>query len=144
MDELERAGFDPRELKVSSLGVDLRSGNGCEWTTIGEVPAGPGLYAFTVELGHQVRVTYVGRTLHLWMVTKGRLPDGGSRPGQNYGRPRYAGETPQRVNILAAEQLRAGRLVRQWVSPLPEAALRAEEERLISEWDLRRVGWNRG
>jgi hypothetical protein len=143
--DLSAAGFQPLELVVTSLDVDLLSGRGCEWTTIGQVPAGPGLYAFTVEDDHLIRVAYVGLTGHLWMVTKGRLPDGGgARGGQRYGRPRHAGVTRQRVNVLIAEQLRAGRVVRHWVRQLPEAALRTEEERLITSWDLRRVGWNRG
>lgn len=142
--ELASAGFKPLHLRPGSLDVDLPSGPGCEWTTVGEVPEGPGLYAFTVEDDHDIRVTYVGRTEHLWMVTKGRLPSGGGRGGQRYGMPRHAGATRQRVNILVAEQLRAGRLVRHWVRPLPAMELRAEEERLITVWDLRRVGWNRG
>jgi hypothetical protein len=106
--DLAKAGFQPLELRVTSLDVDLPSGRGCEWTTIGEVPAAPGLYAFTVEDAHQIRVAYVGLTEHLWMVTKGRLPGGGARGGQRYGRPRHAGLTRQRVNILIAGQLRAG------------------------------------
>lgn len=112
---------------------------------MGEVPDAPGLYAFTVEDDHELRVAYVGLTEHLWMVTKGHLPGGaGARGGQRYGRPKHAGVTRKRVNILIAEQLRAGRLVRHWVLSLPGVALRAEEERLIIDWDLRRVGWNRG
>lgn len=143
--DLSTAGFQPLDLVVTSLDVNLPSGRGCEWTISGQVPAGPGLYAFTVEHDHLIRVAYVGLTAHLWMVTKGRLPDGGgARGGQRYGRPRHAGVTRQRVNILIAEQLRAGRVVRHWVRQLPETALRAEEERLITSWDLRRVGWNRG
>jgi hypothetical protein len=78
------------------------------------------------------------------MVTKARLPGGGARGGQRYGRPRHAGATRQRVNILIAEQLWAERLVRHWVRQLPRAALRAEEERFITSWELRRIGWNRG
>jgi hypothetical protein len=142
--DLARAGFQPLELGVRSLDVDMPSGRGCEWTTIGEVPQGPGLYAFTVGDDREMRVTYVGRTEHLWMVTRGRLPGGAGRGGQRYGSPRYAGATRQRVNILVAEQVRAGRLVRHWVRLCQAAALRVEEERLISGWDLRRVGWNRG
>jgi len=141
--ELAGAGFRPLELRVAR-DVDLPGGRGCDWTTIGEVPDGPGLYAFSAEDDHEMRVAYVGRTEHLWMVTKGCLPGGQARPGQRYGRPRYAGTTRQRINLLVAEQLRAGRLVRHWVRPCPAAALRLEEERLISQWDLRRVGWNRG
>jgi hypothetical protein len=117
--ELSLAGFEPLELQVTSLNVHLPSGRGCEWTTIGEVPDASGLYAFTLEDDQQMRVAYVGLTEHLWMVTKGRLPGGGARGGQRYGRPRHAGATRQRVNILIAEQLRAGRLVRHWVRKLP-------------------------
>jgi hypothetical protein len=143
--DLATVGFQPLDLQVTSLEVDLPSGLGCEWTTIGETPAASGLYAFTVEDDHQIRVAYVGLTKHLWMVTKGRLPNsGGARGGQRYGRPRHAGVTRQRVNVLIAEQLRAGRIVRHWFCPHLAAALRAEEERLITGWDLRRVGWNRG
>ena len=143
--DLSTLGFQPLELRVTSLEVDLPSGRGCEWTTIGDVPAASGLYAFTVEDDHQIRVAYVGLTEHLWMVTKGRLPNsGGARGGQRYGRPRHAGVTRQRVNALIAEQLGAGRVVRHWVRQHPAAALRAEEERLITGWDLRRIGWNRG
>jgi hypothetical protein len=51
-------------------------------------PAGPGLYAFTVEDDRELRVAYVGLTSHLWMVTKGRLPGGQeARGGHRYGRP---------------------------------------------------------
>lgn len=142
--DLAGAGLHSLELRVSNLDVDLLSARGCEWSTLGEVPDAPGLYAFTVEDGHQMRVAYVGRTEHLWMVTKGRLPGGGARGGQRYGRPRHAGATRRRVNILIAEQLRAGRVVRHWICQLPSAALRAEEERFITSWDLRRCGWNRG
>jgi len=141
--DLHQAGFWHLELRVTRLDVDLPAGRGCEWTTIGEVPDAPGLYAFTVEDNHQIRVAYVGLTGHLWMVTKGRLPgSGGARGGQRYGRPQHAGVTRQRVNILIAEQLRSGRIVRHWVRPLPAAALRAEEERLITSWNLRQAGWN--
>lgn len=140
-----QAGFQPLVLRVTSLSVDLAAGRGCEWATIGEVPDSPGLYAFTVEDGEQIRVTYVGLTGNLWMVTKGRLPaSGGARGGQRYGRPRHAGVTRQRINIRIAGQLRAGRVVRHWIRPLPAMRLRAEEERLIITWDLRCVGWNRG
>lgn len=88
------------------------------------------------------------------MVTKGRLPDGRSRPAQRYGRPKYAGVTRQRINLLAAEQLETGHRLRHWVRPIspPEsdsaAALKGrlirEEEELILRWRLREVGWNRG
>jgi hypothetical protein len=145
VEELSAVGFRPLALKASSLEVALPVGSGCEWTTVGEVPDAAGLYAFTVEDGQDLRVVYVGLTTHLWMVTKGHLPGGaGARGGQRYGRPRHAGLTRQRVNVLIAEQLRAGRLVRHWVRPVPKARLRDEEERLIAAWNLRRAGWNRG
>jgi hypothetical protein len=38
------------------VAVDLPIGHGCEWATIGDVPRGPGLYAFTVETGNEPRV----------------------------------------------------------------------------------------
>lgn len=150
---LGEEGFVPLVLDVRVLDLDLPSGRGCEWTTAGDVPRGPGLYAFTVGEDGDLRVVYVGLTEELWMVTKGRLPLGGARPGQRYGRPRYAGATRQRVNGLVGEQLRQGRLVRHWVRPLADVPadrviLRARllelEEELIVRWDLRRIGWNRG
>ena len=45
------------------MAVDLPIGHGCEWATIGDVPRGPGLYAFTVETGNEPRVAYVGLAL---------------------------------------------------------------------------------
>lgn len=92
-------------------------------------------------------------TEDLWMVTKGRLPSGQSRPGQRYGRPLYAGATRQRINGLVREQLLLGKNIRHWVSLLANPAsgreelrsqLLAREEMLIRRWDLRRVGWNLG
>ena len=53
---LSAVGFWPLELQVHSLDVDLPCGRGCEWTTLGEVPEAPGLYAFTVEDDHELRV----------------------------------------------------------------------------------------
>jgi len=146
-------GFDGLELQFRPTAVELAYGPACEWTTVGEVPRGPGIYAFTVGTDDDLRVMYVGMTEELWMVTKGRLPAGGARPGQRYGRPRYAGVTRQRVNALIAERHGAGDLVRHWVRPLSnplgerEAIRRRlleEEHELIARWELRRVGWNRG
>jgi hypothetical protein len=151
--DLRKLGFVPLLLDVRSTKLELPFGTGCEWTTLGDVPKGPGLYAFTAGDDGDLRVMYVGLTEELWMVTKGRLPSGGARPGQRYGRPRYAGVTRQRVNGLIAEQLRAGKLIRHWVRPLgeppiPRAAMRGRllelEHELIARWHLRRVGWNRG
>jgi hypothetical protein len=144
-DELIDLGFSPFELEVRAVGVPVARGIGCEWSTLGAVPDHPGLYAFTTHDDIALRVTYVGRTEHLWMVTKGRLPrSGGARPGQRYGRPRYAGITRQRINILVAAELAAGRHVQHWLRALAEDQLVAEEERLIRRWRLREVGWNRG
>ncbi len=145
--------FVPLELQFRPATIELVGGPGCEWTTLGDVPRGPGLYAFTVGPDDDLRVMYVGLTEELWMVTRGRLPTGGARPGQRYGRPRYAGVTRQRINALIAVRHAAGDLVRHWVRPLADppddrAAIRVrllqDEQRLISEWNLRRVGWNRG
>lgn len=151
--DLRALGFVPLLLDVRSTEVELPYGQACEWTTVGDIPKGPGIYAFTSGDDEDLRVMYLGLTEELWMVTKGRLPNGGARPGQRYGRPRYAGVTRQRVNGLIGEQLRAGKLILHWVRPLAEAptdrgALRDRllevEQELITRWELRRVGWNRG
>ena len=130
--------LDPVSLPFGEIGVN--------WNTIGDVPDSPGVYAFSVSDGQEeLRVTYVGLTSHLWMVTKGRLPDGSGRGGQRYGRPKHAGTTRTRVNILLAEQLDLGRPVRHWVKIVPDVEeLPALEEALIRKWDLRLAGWNRG
>ena len=144
-EELSALGFIPLELEFVDSPVILPLGTGCSWITTGEVPDTAGLYAFTVAVDGFMHVTYVGRTSHLWMVTKGQLPrSGGSRPGQRYGRPKYAGVTRQRINVLIAAQRAAGRQVRHWVRPLPDAETRLQEEQLIVRWRLRDTGWNRG
>jgi hypothetical protein len=143
--ELRSLGFVPLELTFADDPVPLATGEGCSWTTEGDVPDAPGLYAFTVADGAAQHVTYVGRTSHLWMVTKGLLPrSGGARGGQRYGRPKHAGVTRQRVNMLIAAERAEGRLIRHWVRALPDAQLVAEEEVLITWWRLRATGWNRG
>ncbi len=82
-------------------------------------------------------MVYVGLTTHLWMVTKRRLPrSGGARPGQRYGRPKYAGTTRQRVNVLIADQIALRLRALHWLRPLAEDRLRAEEEALIRRWRL--------
>jgi hypothetical protein len=153
--ELSSLGFRSLDLRIGRTDLKLPGGTGCEWTTVGDVPDEPGLYAFTLQRPSEndLRVVYVGMTEHLWMVTNGHLPrGGGARGGQRYGRPTHAGVTRQRVNV---EVLRAHQdgWIRQWVRPLPalfgtkdqvRIALRVEEEALISRWQLRRNGWNRG
>ena len=100
--ELLNEGFSPLRLGVGSLDVVLSCGVGCEWTTVGEVPTGPGLYAFTVETHEELHVAYVGLTEELWMVTKGRLPIGGAaagatiRPASLRGHDTTAGQHPHR------------------------------------------------
>ena len=153
--ELEAIGFRPLKLHISKPEVNVGGQVGCEWTTIGEVPDAPGLYAFTLQRQdpEEVRVVYVGMTTHLWMVTKGLLPrGGGARGGQRYGRPIHAGETRQRINVQIARAIGEGWTVRHWVKPFdgvslgpdPKQALLTAEAELIQLWDLRRVGWNRG
>jgi len=44
---------------------------------------------------------------------------------------------PAHQRPLIAAQLRAGHQVRHWVRPLLAYDLRAEEERLITDWELR-------
>jgi hypothetical protein len=148
--------FRSLDLRIGRTDLQLPGGTGCEWTAVGDVPDAPGLYAFTLQRPSEddLRVVYVGMTEHLWMVTKGHLPrGGGARGGQRYGRPTHAGVTRQRINIEVRRAHQDGWIVRQWVRPLPflagtreegRTALRAEEEALISRWQLRRNGWNRG
>jgi hypothetical protein len=143
--ELRALGFAALELQFSASPILLRTGVGCSWASLGAVPGAPGLYAFVVSNSAAQHVTYVGRTVHLWMVTKGRLPRGrGARPGQRYGRPCYAGETRQRINIEVAGQRAPGHQVHHWVSPRGDAGLAVAEEELITRWRLRTTGWNRG
>jgi hypothetical protein len=136
-------GFSAHSLDVQRVGVMLPTGTGCEWTTLGEVPDSPGLYAFTVDNHEYQSVTYVGLTSHLWMITKGRLPhSGGGRGGQRYGRPLHAGGTRVRINLLIAVEIEKGRRVRHWVRPTPLHLLEVEEESFIRLWRLRELGWN--
>jgi hypothetical protein len=69
------------------------------------------------------------------------------------GRPKHAGITRSRINVLIAEQVREGRTVAHWVRPFHHLAsdrddlrraLKKEEEALIQQWRLRETGWNRG
>lgn len=145
IDELNGLAFLPLKLEFKEP-VELEFGQiGRNWNTLGEIPNGPGIYAFTVESNRELRVTYVGMTTHLWMVTLGREPGGGGRGGQRYGRPKHAGVTRERINVLVAEQVRMGRVVTHWVRPVEEVAeLRLQEEQLIARWNLRLAGWNRG
>jgi hypothetical protein len=144
-DELRTHGFSVHDLQVHRADVLLPTGMGCEWTTLGEVPDSPGLYAFTVDDGEHQAVTYVGMTTHLWMVTKGRLPrSGGGRGGQRYGRPRHAGATRVRINLLIAAEINKGHRIRHWLLPTQARSLAYEEEKLIRRWQLRQLGWNRG
>jgi hypothetical protein len=143
--DLHALGFAPHDLAFDATVIALPGGVGRAWTTLGEVPDAAGLYAFTVDDGVSQHVTYVGKTSHLWMVTKGRLPrSAGARPGQRYGRPRYSGATRQRINVLVAAEVAANRRVRHWLRPLAAPLLSSEEERLIRHWRLRELGWNRG
>jgi len=144
--DLAEMGFQKCELQILEQ-VKLPTGpNGINWNTIGEIPDSAGIYAFTVEDGLELRVTYVGKTSHLWMVTKGRLPrGGGARGGQRYGRPRHAGETRKRINVETTAQIRIGRTVKHWVmTVVREENLPVIESELIHLWKLRKTGWNRG
>lgn len=155
--ELSDLGFRPLDLLFERTDVPLAGGLGCEWNTTGDVPEAPGLYAFAMREARDrdhVRVVYVGMTEHLWMVTKGYLPQGaGARGGQRYGRPTYAGRTRQRVNLEIRRAHVDGWTVQHWVRPYGElrgardevrAQLRIVEEALITRWALRLKGWNRG
>lgn len=147
-DDLRSLGFERLELSIEDDVAVAGYGQGIRWTTLGDVPSCGGIYLFTIETQDSLTVVYAGLTQHLWMVTRGRLPAGGSRPGQRYGRPVYAGETRKRINVLLAEQIRRGRTVSHWVHPIPAAAtdralLVAAEEAAISRWRLREIGWNK-
>ncbi len=150
-DELTSLGFEPHQLQFRN--VDSWEPF-CEWDTMGTIPNTAGLSAFVLspqDRPDELRVTYVGLTDNLWMVTKGRLPDGGSRPAQQYGRHKYAGATRARVNGLVAEARRTGFEVTHWLSrrsiasgERAQVALAVPEQGLISLWDLVRTGWNLG
>ncbi len=148
-ERLQFLGFQQLDLHLDDT-VQLAEGQGTNWTTVGDVPCTAGLYAFTLARRDELRVVYVGMTTHLWMVTRGVLPGSVPRPAQRYGRPRHAGVTRRRVNILATRAIAAHWTPHHWVTPhetsavdLP-AILRSEEEKLIVKWNLRGDGWNRG
>ena len=145
-------GFAPYRLQFRT--TDFLAGF-CEWDTLGQMPDSPGLYAFVLQRDEEpelLRVSYVGLTGHLWMVTKGVLPRGGGARGpQRYGRHKHAGPTRAFVNSQVAAAKQAGFDVSHWLSPRsvppganPRAFLRGPEEELITRWELRRTGWNRG
>ncbi|HQZ85616.1 MAG TPA: hypothetical protein PLB21_08340 [Actinomycetota bacterium] len=144
---LSQLGFAPHSLQFLAVVDDEPH---CEWNTEGVVPNAPGVYAFvlTHPEWQGPRVTYVGMTTHLWMVTKGRLPrGGGARPANRYGRHKYAGSTRVRVNGYVASARRAGCTVSHWLSPRPgfnESELKRLEGDLIAGWRLRETGWNVG
>ena len=151
--ELSALGFSPLTLRIRDGQVPLPGGVGMNWDTVGDVPTAPGTYLFTVSDAGALHVTYASLTTHLWMVTKGRLPTSASRPGQRYGRPKYAGTTRQRVNLLVTAELRRGHTVLHWMRALPDAPvdptelaelLKRDEEALTQRWHLRQCGWNRG
>lgn len=144
-------GFLPLDLHLEAL-ADVGGAPGTNWTTVGDVPSAPGLYAFTLERSDEqvVHVVYVGMTEHLLMVTNGMLPGGQARGGQRYGRPRHAGATRQRVNRMITRAVSEGWLPRHWVKPYPagdgatlRARLRDDEAALILRWNLTEDGWNR-
>lgn len=117
------------------------------------MPDAPGTYLLTVSADGATRVTYAGMTENLWMVTRGRLPDGRSRPAQRYDSTlKYLGDTRRYVNILAADQMRLGRTMTHSVGPLADpqvdptlrrGILLREEDRWKRRWRLCQVGWNR-
>lgn len=153
VEELDDLGFSRFDLRFLTPPPDVAESGGCTWDTMGVVPDTPGHYLFTIEQSSELHVAYVGLTENLWMITKGRLSDGRSRPAQRYGRPKYAGATRARINGLIAAEHAAGRVVAHWLRPLADppsdrAALRArllaDEEALIRRWSLRQNGWNRG
>ena len=73
-DELRVAGYRPLTLRWMGHAHDHPTFGACaNFDVIGDVPSGPGLYAFTIDRGENVEVKYVGMSTHLWMVLKGRV-----------------------------------------------------------------------
>lgn len=98
-DDLRTLGFAPHELQFGEEARWDGDGLGINWTIVGDVPSGPGLYAFTVGDGERLHVAYVGMAKRLWGIAKGYDPEQRkARPGQRYGRPKWAGTTRKRVN----------------------------------------------
>lgn len=142
---LRTMGFEPHALHFRTpMGADAQ----CEWDTAGAIPDAAGVYAFVLGRSDALSVVYVGKTSHLWMVTKGTLPQGkGARPGNRYGRHKYAGLTRVRINALVADARRNDYEVTHWLSPRPTLSaseLGRLEEDLIAGWRLRQTGWNVG
>lgn len=141
--DLTTLGFVSHEL-VFGKAVTWGSGCGIEWKTIGDVPQSAGNYAFTIRTDTELRVTYVGLTEHLWMVTRGLLPaGGGARPGQRYGKPKYSGATRKRINYLVWCEAARGHHIQHWLRPVHVDQIRPAEMALIARWSLARIGWNR-
>lgn len=145
--ELTRRDFSPFQLQFRN-GPSAQGT--CEWNTLGSVPDAPGLYAFvlTDRCGY-LRVTYVGFTSNLWLVTKGRLPSGASRRGHRYGRPKYATSDRSRISGLVCQAIQEGFEVGHWLSPrhFPpelelEVALTDARDNLIRTWRTTKHGWN--
>ena len=81
------------------------------------------VYVFhLVEARGHMAVVYVGLTTWLPMVALG-VKGGMARPGQRYGRPKYAGQTRQRINVLVAHEVAAGRTIRHWLRPFAAVGL---------------------
>lgn len=140
-------GWIPLEIRPVGDVAIPDGGIGLVWDLDGEVRSEPGLYLFTVSDPREAILTptYVGQTRQLCMVTHGRAADGAARGGQHYGRPKYAGQTRKRVNLLVRERIVAGMAATHWVKPMAgadKAELMAAEERAIRGWALREVGWN--
>ena len=153
--ELGDLGFIAFDLRFRPEIVPTPLGPGTDWDTVGDPPAGPGLYLFTTEDPSQpssLRVLYVGLTKNLWMVAKGQLP-GQATPvaGSGTADPSTPGQTRQRINIDIARARHDGLEVRHWMKPMTipdgedvDQHLRRAEEEMILGWALRTAGWNRG
>lgn len=151
--DLAQLGFLQHGLEILGPADALATGDGLSWNTLGELPAGPGLYCFVATeptAGASLRVMYVGLSTQLSAIAAGRDPLG-ARGGQRYGRPKHAGVTRKRINAEVARLVQDGLSVTHWFSMLsvpagqePRAFLQRAEEELIGRWNLRVVGWNRG
>jgi hypothetical protein len=148
-DELHAAGYHRLHLTWRGARFEHPLYDRCrDFDVAADVPQSQGLYLFGLETAAGVDIRYVGMTTHLWMVTRGRLPDGRARGGQRYGRPRHAGPTRQRINAAMTAETERGAVVGLWINPRHEpggtSSLRLEEEKAIERWQLRSHGLNRG
>lgn len=142
--ELRAEGWEPLEIHwLPETYQHHRYGTMRAFDVVGQVPSSQGIYLFTLGRGI-VDVRYCGESGHLWMVTRGRRPGTPGRAGNQYGRPKWAGDTRQWVNSRLTQHL--DEEPRTWTRAMPcasEDELLSAENACIDRWELWRYGWNR-